>query len=320
MSGAKLPALPRPGLPIAASDVEKWEASVAERIGAIDDIGILQDWRAQAAALETYLRSRGLQRPMLGAQRRVEARIGQLLGEPSHVPGSSRHAEDFNDDQRNNFRLLARGFGCLDAEEWRKSRRALVSLLRQKLGLVPEAPPLPEGQFRCIVADPPWQLDTGPGFQDAHSGHDALEYTQMSLDDIRALPVEQLAAPDSHLYLWTTNKYLESAYGIARAWGFKPSIVLVWAKNPLGVGLGDAYRLTTEFVLYARRGSLREKQITASTWFNWPRGRHSEKPAAFYDLVESMGHSPYLDMFARKERPGWTVWGNEVGEITTNVA
>ena len=88
-----------------------------------------------------------------------------------------------------------------------------------------------------------------------------------------------------------------------------------WAKTPRGVGLGDAYRLTTEFVLYARRGSLRERRTIETTWFNWPRGRHSEKPDEFYEMVEAVNHSPFLEMFARSARRGWTPWGHEAPEV-----
>ena len=191
-------------------------------------------------------------------------------------------------------------------------------MVRFMVGEVPETPPLPAGQFRCIVADPPWKLDTGPDVfgGTGERGHDHLAYEQMSIEDIKALPIEEKAAADSHLYLWTTNRYLEASYSVARAWGFQPSVMLVWAKPIHGVGLGDAFRLTTEFILYARRGSLKERKICETTWFNWPRGKHSEKPDAFYDLVLSMSPTrtkkERLEMFARKERPGWTVWGNEV--------
>ena len=285
----------------------------------------LEDYRLKAAALEKYLRDKELQRPMLGAQRRIEARIGQLLGEAKRGGKADEQLDSVmaesirSKDDRTDFRVLSHAFdGCkLTDDEWRKSRRALVSLVRNRLGMIPETPDLPDGVFRCIVADPPWRLDTGPEVfhGTGERGHDHLEYEQMGLDAIKALPVEDRAADDSHLYLWTTNKYVEAAYSVARAWGFKPSVLLVWAKTPRGVGLGDAYRLTTEFVLYARRGSLKEKQICERTWFNWKRGKHSEKPEEFYELVESMTPAKTnerLEMFARKKRRGWKVWGNEV--------
>ena len=191
--------------------------------------------------MEKYLRDKKLQRPMLGAQRRIEARIGQLLG-PTR-PGTrtdlqpSGHDREVAEDHRADFRLFARilkGECEVTEDEWRKSRRALISLVRNRLGLLPETPPLPKGKFRCIVADPPWQLDTGPEVFNGtgERGHDRLDYEQMTVEKIKALPVESKAAGDAHLYLWTTNKYVEHSYAVARAWGFKPSVLLVWAKTP----------------------------------------------------------------------------------------
>lgn len=315
-----LPALPKPGAAVAAHRVEEIEQLVAESVAAIDDLDLLDDWRAQARALEAYLRGKELQRPILGAQRRIEARIGQILGEPSHAPGSVTHAEHLERRaDRHDFRLLARALDgdCpLGLEEWRKSRRALVSLVRQRLGVLPQTPDLPSGTYQCVVADPPWVLDTGPDTfgGTGEAGHDDLAYSQMSLEAIKSLEVESIAADDAHLYLWTTDRYLRDAYDVAAAWGFRKSVVLVWAKNPRGIGLGDTYRLTTEFVLFCRRGSLEHRRVIPTTWFNWPRGRHSAKPAEFYDMVESVTPGPYVDLFARTARPGWDVWGAEAPE------
>jgi N6-adenosine-specific RNA methylase IME4 len=179
-------------------------------------------------------------------------------------------------------------------------------------------PPLPDETYPCIVADPPWQLDTGPDVMGGtgEAGHDALEYSQLSVEAIRKLDVSKVAAPDAHLYLWTTNRYVEAAYGIARAWDFQPSALLVWCKAPRGIGLGDTFRQTAEFVLFARRGSLPARRIVERTWFEWPRGAHSVKPAAFYELVESVTPPPYLDLFARSSRPNWATWGAEVPDET----
>ena len=313
--------IPKRGDAVSADEVVAVEHAIAERLFEFSKIDELLDMRGRARALEQYLRDKEMQGPMLGAQRRLEGRIGQLLGEPKVGPAqSSVVTEVSSKDDRADFRILAHALNgkCnLTDDEWRKSRRALISLMRNRLGLVPPLPVLPAGIFRCIVADPPWKQDTGPGFGYGKSGHDHVGYEQMSVEHIKEMAVRDHAADDAHLYLWTINKYVEHAYEIARAWGFKPSVLLVWAKKPLGSGLGDAFRLSTEFVLYARRGSLKENCIVETTWFNWPRGRHSEKPAEFYELVESVTPAPYaekdrLEVFARKEREGWTVWGDEV--------
>ena len=98
-----------------------------------------------------------------------------------------------------------------------------------------------------------------------------------------------------------------------RAWGFEYSTTLVWAKAPLGSGLGPTFGISTEFVLFARRGSLAHKEHHSGTCFTWKRGRHSEKPEAFYrDVVEKVSPGPYVELFGRNPRPGWTVWGSDL--------
>jgi N6-adenosine-specific RNA methylase IME4 len=321
---SELVKIPDRGTPITADQLVRLERQVAEHIGEVEDIDTLNEWKRQSRALEQYLRDREMQGPMLGIQRRAEARIGQLLGPTS--PGQRSELTLGHDlrlikpDDRADFRVLARGLTEIELTdgEWQKSRRALVSLIRNRTGDLPKAPPLPKGLYRTVVADPPWQLDTGPDSFGTvgERGHDALAYEQMSVERIKALPVVERVADDAHLYLWTTNRYVEQAYEVARAWGFKPSVLLVWAKTPRGVGLGDAFKLTTEFIVYARRGSLKENTISETTWFNWPRGTHSTKPDDFYELVERISPSngsDRLEMFARRQRDGWVTWGDEAG-------
>lgn len=174
------------------------------------------------------------------------------------------------------------------------------------------------GQYRTIVADPPWQVNTpnGWGKNGTSSGHKWLPYQAMSLDEISELPVQDCAAEVAHLYLWTTNKWVEASYQVARVWGFKPSTLLTWCKSPHGLGPGGHYVQTTEFVLFARRGAegRNPAQRCESTWFQWARGSHSAKPEAFLDLVETVSPGPYLELFARRQRLGWDTWGNEALE------
>jgi N6-adenosine-specific RNA methylase IME4 len=130
-----------------------------------------------------------------------------------------------------------------------------------------------------------------------------------------------MADRNAHLYLWCVNQYLTEAFDVARAWGFKPSTLLTWCKTPMGLGLGGTFVNTTEFVIFARRGSLKATRRWDSTWFQWSRpyiGKggptHSAKPEAFLDLVESVSPGPYLELFARRNRLGWDTWGNESHE------
>lgn len=180
--------------------------------------------------------------------------------------------------------------------------------------------------YQTIVADPPWpQSAAGPlsrgGVAEGFIGSGAsgkMPYGTMTVDAIAAMDVASVAAQNAHLYLWTTNRFLPDAYRVAEAWGFKPSTMLVWAKNPMGGGLGGAHGLATEYCLFARRGVLKATGRVGRNWWNWKRPynaqgkpKHSAKPLAFYTMVEEISPGPYLEMFAREARPGWDVWGNQ---------
>lgn len=175
------------------------------------------------------------------------------------------------------------------------------------------ARPCRPARFRTIVADPPWQVMGGPPWGGGASK--PLPYPSMTVDEIAALPVRDLADRRAHLYLWTINAYIEDTYEIARLWGFRPSTMLTWAKPVTGGGLGGCYRISTEHVLFCRRGILHAQDQIGSTWFDWPRQQgHSRKPDAFLDMVERVSPGPYLEMFARRQRLGWHTWGNEALE------
>ena len=138
-----------------------------------------------------------------------------------------------------------------------------------------------------------------------------LPYSTMTVEQIKDLPVRELASRDSHLYCWTTQRYLEATFGIVRGWGFKPSCVLTWCKPIRGWTVGGTFMSTTEFVIFARRGSLSALGRCDRQWWEWPRGAHSAKPEAFLDIVEQVSPGPYLEMFSRRARLGWDTWGNE---------
>jgi len=167
-------------------------------------------------------------------------------------------------------------------------------------------------RYRCIVADPPWKLHRpGAGGKSSRP----LEYPTMSVDEIAALPIGAFADDVCHLYLWTVSRHLRRSYEVADAWGFDTShaTVLVWCKPPRGWECGGHYGLTTEYILFCRRGiegrnpEIREPR----SWWEWPRGRHSEKPEAFMDMVERISPAPRLELFARNQRLGRDSWGNE---------
>jgi N6-adenosine-specific RNA methylase IME4 len=172
-------------------------------------------------------------------------------------------------------------------------------------------------RYGTIVADPPWRvhqppaLGRGNGFPKA-GPNQALPYPSMAVEQIAAIPVADWAADDCHLYVWTINRYIEATYRLVRGWDFVPSTLLVWAKEPMGLGTGGAFALTTEYILFARRGRGAYEDIRHPTsWWRWKRGQHSAKPEAFLDIVEHVSPAPRLELFARRARFGWDYWGDE---------
>lgn len=158
--------------------------------------------------------------------------------------------------------------------------------------------------YKTICADPPWRLrQAGVTKADARKF-----YSTMAVEDIAALPVEELAGDSCHLYLWAVNAMVEEAHGVARAWGFSPVTMLTWCKR--GPGVGHYFRNSTEHLVFATKGDpMTPADKPLSTWYLWPRTPHSVKPPASYDLIESVSPGPYVELFCRAPRLGWDSWG-----------
>lgn len=163
-----------------------------------------------------------------------------------------------------------------------------------------------KGLFQTIVIDPPWDWqDEGDVNQ---FGRAKPEYHTMPFDEIKNLPVNKIADKDCHLYLWVTNRSLPKAFTLIEAWGFRYVTCLTWCKP--SIGMGNYFRGSTEQILFAVKGSQQLKRHDVGTHFTAPRGKgHSAKPDEFYQLVESCSYAPFIDIFGRKERDGWSVWG-----------
>jgi len=173
-----------------------------------------------------------------------------------------------------------------------------------------EAPPIPGGKYRCIVIDPPWPMDKIERKVRPQQGP-VLDYPTMTLDEIAELPIPDLADENGcHVYLWVTHKYLPAGLELFSKWGVRYQCVMTWVKN---VGITPySWMYSTEHVLFGRVGSLKLNQLGLRLDFPAPRTRHSEKPDIFYERVVQASPEPRLEMFARKERAGFIVWGNEV--------
>lgn len=170
-------------------------------------------------------------------------------------------------------------------------------------------PPLPAGKYRCIVMDPPWPMQKIERETVPDQGVE-LDYPVMSLEDIAALDVPGLADDAGcHLYLWTTHKFLPDALALVAGWGFRYQCLLTWTK-PSGF-TPFSWMYNTEHVVFARRGSLQLLQVGLKLGMEAPTTRHSAKPDVFYERVVAASPGPRLEMFARGERDGFDVWGNE---------
>jgi len=143
----------------------------------------------------------------------------------------------------------------------------------------------------------------------------------MSMEAIKSLPVSKIAAENAHLYLWVPNALLPDGMDVMRAWGFRYVSNIVWAKRrkdggPDGRGVGFYFRNVTELLLFGVKGSMRTLRPGRSqvNMIETRKREHSRKPDEQYDLIQSCSPGPYLELFARYPRVGWTVWGDEAPE------
>jgi N6-adenosine-specific RNA methylase IME4 len=173
------------------------------------------------------------------------------------------------------------------------------------------------GQYATILADPPWQFQNRTG-KVAPEHRRLLRYPTMEQREILELPVARLAAARSHLYLWVPNALLAEGLRVMEAWGFTYKSNLVWYKvrkdgGPDGRGVGFYFRNVTELVLFGVRGSMRTLPPgrTRVNILATRKREHSRKPDEIYDLIEACSPGPYLELFARFPRAGWSQWGNE---------
>lgn len=169
-----------------------------------------------------------------------------------------------------------------------------------------------EQPFRVLVADPPWSFgDKLPG----RTRGAEKNYPVLSQEEIEAFSLP-LMAQDALLFLWRVSSQVEEAYRVCRSWGFVPKTELVWRKETkTGLqhfGMGRTLRASHETCIVAQRGRSIVKCRSVRSLFSAPVGRHSEKPELFYSIVEQLADGPYVELFARRPRHGWTTYGNEL--------
>lgn len=192
------------------------------------------------------------------------------------------------------------------------------------------AGPLPtvEGGFKFVAADPAWRYLTYDKKKAVPSRTADDPYPTMSLEELKALPLAEVCAKDCVLVMWVISSHVDQAIDLGRALGFKfKSLGPIWAKTPKHgpkpgkarhlMGMGKWFRQEAEIALLFTRGKPRRRaggggvrQIIEA-----PRREHSRKPDEQFERYERLVEGPYLELFARQERPGWAVWGDQIGKF-----
>ena len=332
-----LPVLPKPNAVLPGDLNTELIKRVEQTLARLDEIANLDDLtelRRQAQALTAYLREHDESgRAMKIAQLRIERRIGEVLartvrpGNPKLLPEGTKGKLPSGVTRRQSSKcqklaaVQKKLFEKYLADAKKPSLNGALRHAIQSAGSDEEGVTatycgrneldfiIQSGmKFRTIYADPPW-----PYKNQGSNGAAANQYRSMSVSDIAALPVEKLAADVSQLHLWTTNAFLEDAYGVLKAWGFEYKTLLVWEKPHFGGG--NYWRLCHEFLMLGTRGGAQfpDGQRGHRSVMQADREKdHSQKPEEFRQLVEQVGKAPRLELFGRRQAPGWVVWGNEV--------
>lgn len=188
-----------------------------------------------------------------------------------------------------------------------------IGLIRLALRLRKEerAPtvPLPDQKYRCIVIDPPWPIEKR--LRSARPNQLEVDYAVMSIDEIMAFPLPELACKDGcHVYLWTTHRFLPVAFEVMEYWGVRYECLLTWIKETGYTPYTWMY--STEHCLFGRVGSLPLLRVGKRLDFEAPAREHSRKPDKFYDLVKHVSPAPRIDVFSREKRDGFEQYGNEI--------
>jgi N6-adenosine-specific RNA methylase IME4 len=184
---------------------------------------------------------------------------------------------------------------------------------------------LPKGHFGAILADPPWGFKTWSQATDRGADH---HYSVMKTEDICALPVCDVAAENSVLFVWICWPQLLDAIDVINSWGFTyKTCGFSWIKAnntqpdffqaelKAEMKLGYWTRANSEVCLLATRGQPKRVNADVRQGIVAPSREHSRKPDGIHERIERLVGGPYLELFARQQRPGWTVWGNQTDKF-----
>lgn len=197
-------------------------------------------------------------------------------------------------------------------ETLKKSKEKVKRLTNEQEALMKKLVPvedIPEEDFNTIIIDPPWPVKKI--HRDERPNQDVFSYPTMTVEEVMDFPADQFAAAKCHLFLWTTQKYLPHSMRIIKVWGFDYVFTMVWHK-PGGFQPFNLPQYNCEFCLYGKKGAIKFLDTkNFPTCFDGARGKHSEKPEEFYDLIRRVTQSPRIDIFSREKRQGFDQYGNE---------
>jgi N6-adenosine-specific RNA methylase IME4 len=178
-----------------------------------------------------------------------------------------------------------------------------------------------KSRFTTVLADPPWRFTNKSG-KIAPEHKRLARYTTLTSDEIKVLPVGQITTAKAHLYLWCPNALLPEGLQVLKAWGFIYKSNIMWHKvrkdgGSDGRGVGFYFRNVTELILFGIKGKNARTLAPGRRQVNLLATRkreHSRKPDEQYAIIETCSPGPYLELFARGARAGWTCWGNQADE------
>lgn len=169
-------------------------------------------------------------------------------------------------------------------------------------------------KIKTLVLDPPWKFEGG-GNRGASVHYDTVEHAD--IPDLCKSALEGYEIAESaHCYLWALNNHLDQGLNLMARLGFRYITNVIWVKDR--IGMGRYFRGQHEICLFGVKGKgfkVRKEVHNIPSVIHAKRRKHSQKPDEFYDMVERRSYGPYLELFSRHTRPGWQMWGNEVGKL-----
>lgn len=168
----------------------------------------------------------------------------------------------------------------------------------------------PDKKYKVIYADPPWKYDNEHTGRNLDSGA-SDKYQVLSVEEICALPVQNIADKECVLFLWVTVPFLEDGFKVLKAWNFKYKTAIFWRKI-MSLGMGYWFRGQVEVCLLGVRGNVKAFRSQRPNFIQSKIGHHSKKPYEMYGIIESLELGPKIELFARHKRVGWDAWGNQL--------